>query len=133
MFKQVFRITFVTFVWKQYKQIIVSTVLLFAYLWLVGGVHADYLSYAELQSDQSLAGKSFIYKWAALISGVLCYLGYHSLRRRKSARLKNKSAGKATAKLTDSEQNDGPDPFAEIRLKSKLRSRSEIMIDKEES
>ena len=83
MFKQIFRLTFATFIWKQYKRIIVSTLLLFAYLWLVGSIHSDFLSYAELQTDQTMAGRSFLLKWAALVSGVVLYLAYNFIRSAK--------------------------------------------------
>ena len=137
MFKQVFRITFVTLIWKQYKRLIVSTLVLFAYLWLVGSIHEDYLNYAELQSDANLAGKSFIYKWAALMAGVLIYISFHLFRGKKAGQRNKTRSTKLNAKPntspTDPEQNEGPDPFAEIRLKKKLRSRSEIMINKQKN
>ena len=136
MFKQIFRITFVTFIWKQYKRVIVSTATLFAYLWLVGSIHADYLSYAELQADEVLIGYSFLLKWAALIAGVILYLAYHFIRgaRRRGKSQNPDASSKTTAlkkanSIADGEQQ-GPDPFAEIRSKRKLRSRAEIMMDK---
>jgi len=138
MFKQIFRITFITFVWKQYKHVIVSTLILFAYLWLVGSVHEDYLSYAELQEDDSLAGRSFLMKWAAFASGVILYLVYHWFRGAKvragklgSGSESKTSSGKRHAAInTFDSNNDEDDPFAAIREKKKLRSRAEIMIDK---
>ena len=105
--------------------------MLFFYLWLVGSIHRDYLSYAELQADQSLAGTSFVYKWAALISGVIVYLAYHTIRRRSSFNSKKKPVNNLDPRSTEQTNTAGPDPFAEIRLKEKLRSRAEMMIDKE--
>ena len=136
MFKQIFRITFVTLVWKQYKQIIVSTLMLFAYLWLVGSIHADYLSYAELQADESLAGHSFLMKWAALATGVVLYIAYHFIRgsRRKSEKIiasSKSKENKVKSKPNSDNELDSPDPFAQIRAKDKLRTRLEIMNDKQ--
>ncbi|MFT7525208.1 MAG: hypothetical protein ACI9LY_000340 [Arenicella sp.] len=140
MFKQIFRITFVTLVWKQYKSAIVSTLLLFAFLWLVGNVHQDYLVYATEQNNEGLVGRSFLYKWMALVSGVLFYLSYHWLRSTSSKTVKevqpkngcftngNSSNGK-TNSFSDNDQSD--DPFAELRNKGKLRSRAEILVDKQ--
>ncbi|MFT4630551.1 MAG: hypothetical protein ACI9WC_001906 [Arenicella sp.] len=140
MFKQIFRITFVTLIWKQYKRAIASTLLLFAFLWLVGNVHQDYLVYAAEQNDEGLVGRSFLYKWLALVSGVLLYLSYHWLRSTSSKSVKeiqpkngyftknNSSNGKANS-LPDGDQGD--DPFAELRNKNKLRSRAEILVDKQ--
>lgn len=140
MFKQIFRITFVTLVWKQYKSAITSTLLLFAFLWLVGNVHQDYLVYATEQNNEGLVGRSFLYKWIALVSGVLFYLSYHWLRSTGSKTVKevqskngyftngNSSTGK-TNSFPDNDQGD--DPFTELRNKGKLRSRAEILVDKQ--
>ena len=135
MFKQIFRIAFVSLIWKQYKAIIISTVILFAYLWLIGNVHADYLSYAELQEDKSLAGRSFLLKWAALSSGVLLYIAFHFLRgsrnRRSSASSKqNVLSGTLVDRPNKDTNSNDNDPFATIRTKKKLRSRAEIALDK---
>ncbi|NNC98986.1 MAG: hypothetical protein HKN85_02270 [Gammaproteobacteria bacterium] len=135
MFKQIFRITFITLVWKQNKQLIVSTLILFGYLWLVGSLHADYLNYAELLEDQSVAGRSFVLKWAALAGGVLIYLGYHFVRGSRRRKIKAKEitrpgGEKEKIKLMIESEKAGPDPFAGIRAKQHLRSRAEMMIDK---
>ena len=123
MFKQVFRLTFITFVWKQYKRAIVSTILLFGYLYLVGSIHDDYLSYAKLEQGADV-GASFIVKWSALIFGVLIFFAYHFLRRSQAAGNKDD-----TAKLT--ETDDDNDPFAQLRKRKKLRSKAEMIIDQE--
>ena len=141
MFKQIFRITFVTLVWKQYKSVIVSTLLLFAFLWLVGNVHEDYLVYAADQNDEGLVGRSFLYKWIALVSGVLLYLSYHWLRsgssktikepQSKNAYFSKGNSGKAKINSFPENEQSDDDPFAELRKKDKLRSRAEILVDKE--
>ena len=118
MFKQVFRLTFITFVWKKYKRAIVSTALLFAYLWLVGSIHTDYLDYARLE-DESNIGSSFLIKWSALIGGTVIYLVFNFWRRNKP-----KPIDKMAKEVPD--END---PFAEIRSRKKLRSKAEMIID----
>ncbi len=125
MFKQVFRLTFVTFIWKQYKRVIVSSALLFAYLWFVGFAHSEYLNFATQEKIQNV-GKSFFIKWVALILGVAAYLLFHYLTpsRKNLKKDKTKEAIKVMP-LADGE----PDPFDEIRTKEKLRSRAEILID----
>ncbi len=133
MFKQIFRLAFVTVIWKQYKGIIVSTLVLFTYLWLVGSVHADYMSYAEIQSDDALVGRSFLYKWAALVTGVIIYIVTNFFRgSRTKTNNKTTSQTKTNAKLIIAgELSDDDDPFAEIRYKEKLRTRAEIVVEKE--
>lgn len=127
MFKQVFRLTFVTVIWKQYKQVIVSTLALFLYLWLVGSIHEDYLAYEQ---DRSAIGLSFILKWAAFAVGVMLYMLFHWLRPRKKSQ--KRSWFKSSAGKTSSEQpvtQDGEDPFDDLRHQKKLRTRAEIIID----
>lgn len=124
MFKQIFRLTFVTFIWKQYKRTIVSTIALLIFLWLVNFAHAEYLSFAEFQAGKTHIGLSFFIKWMLLILGVLIYLAYSLLRpkyRKKTGSIK-KQRHESIAK---------EDPFALIREKKKLRSRADIMLEKQ--
>ena len=80
IFKQVFRIAFITLIWKQYKAWIVSTVLLLLSLYLIGQIHSDLLQHWEIQQDTSKTGSSFIFKWLAYISCVFLYITIvHSL------------------------------------------------------
>ena len=128
MFKQVFRLTFVTFIWKQYKRIIVSTALLFAFLWFVGFAHSEYLEYATREGVDNV-GSSFFIKWLALILGVAVYFLFHYFApSRKDLKKKNKESIKVMP-LAEGE----PDPFDEIRSKEKLRTRAEIVIDEKKS
>ncbi|MBX2846945.1 MAG: hypothetical protein KTR16_01395 [Acidiferrobacterales bacterium] len=129
MFKQVFRLTFVTFIWKQYKRIIVSTVLLFAFLWFVGFAHSEYLDYATRENVDNV-GVSFFIKWIALILGVAIYFLYHYLMPSRKDLKKKKSKDAIEIKApADGE----PDPFDQFRNKEKLRTRAEILIDREKS
>lgn len=127
MFKQVFRLTFIALIWKQYKRVIVSTVVLFGYLWLVSSLHSDYLDYAQLQQDTNV-GHSFLYKWAAFAAGVLIYLSYHLWFKKRSNGVQSKSPGE---QITSTPADDENDPFAEIRKRKKLRSRAEMMMDEQ--
>ena len=132
IFKQVFRIAFVTLIWKQYKAIIVSTLLLFIYLFLVSSVHADFLTHAELQKDASGSGLSFLYKWLAFTIGVAAYFLFHYLRGRPKK--KSKQASKSSATINKKEINateSDDDPFAAIRERQKLRSRADFLDGKE--
>lgn len=123
MFKQVFRLTFITFVWKKYKRIIVSTTVLFASLWLIGFIHDEYLEFAKLHNDSNL-GLSFMLKWLALLSTVAIYLIYNYMGSRKE-KISKKKVQEAVS------DDSADDPFADIRTRKKLRSRAEMIIDKE--
>jgi len=131
IFKQVFRIAFVTLIWKQYKSVIISTLLLFGYLFIVSSVHADYLTHSELQNDTSGSGLSFLYKWLAFASGILAYFLFHYFRGR-SAKQTTKSVNVATkSKNGSTPTTDENDPFANIRERKKLRSRADFLEGKD--
>ena len=128
-FKQVFRFAFVALIWKQYKASIVSTVILFAYLYLVGSLHADFLEHSRLNDDKQNLGLSFVYKWAAFAFGLIVYFAYHYWRPREKNLAKEKQ--RQLEKELD-ELSPEDDPFAEIRARKKLRSRADFLIDKQD-
>lgn len=131
MFKQVFRVAFVTLIWKQYKHLIVSTLLMFFYLFLVGSLHSDFLKHAELQNEAASTGFSFIYKWAGFIGGVAVYFLYHYVRSNKKMRdSKVDSKAKQQELIQElDELEDADDPFAKIRARKKLRGRADFIMD----
>ncbi len=125
MFKQVFRLTFITFIWKKYKRLIVSTLLLIAYLWIIGFAHSEYLSYAELQNQQEHVGSSFFIKWIAMLVGVVAYFLFYFFFTGKKHHKQN-----SDTTMMASKKDDESDPFDAIRKKDKLRSKAEMIIDK---
>ncbi len=116
--------------WKRYKRTIVATLLLFAYLWLVGVLHEDYVSYTELNQDNDHLALSFIIKWMAFIIGLLVYLLFHIFASpfRKTQPLESIDVNhvKPGEQLID-------DPFAEIRHQKKLRSKADFIIEKKKN
>jgi hypothetical protein len=133
MFKQVFRLAFVTVIWKQYKQVIVSTLLLFTFIFLVSNIHADYLTHTEMQKDTTGTGLSFIAKWLAYAVGIGLYFFYHTIRgRNKNAKpsKKSKPSSKRSVATLEPESLED-DPFAEIRQRKTLRSRADFLEGKE--
>ncbi len=127
MLKQIFRLTFLTFIWKKYQRIIVSTISLFVFFWLVNFAHAEYLSFAEFQSEDAQISLSFFIKWLCLVVGAIIYIIYHFVRADKKP-LKVKEMHSKKVGINDL---DGIDPFDAIRHKDKLRTRAEIMLESE--
>jgi len=133
VFKQVFRLAFVTFIWKQYKAWIVSTVILLACIFIIGQIHADLLQVWQLNQNTSYTSLSLLYKWAAYIICIAIYSCYHIFRPKKSPKDSRKTA-KNEQRLLKKELSELPsneDPFNQIRLRDKLRSRSDFLLDKE--
>lgn len=127
MFKQLFRLTFVTFIWSRYKAVIVSTILLFMFFWLTHKVHADFLTYSKLQGESENIGLSFIIKWGVLIAGIVLYFIYNHLVSRYS---KNKPKNKAKQVVKKAIKDD---PFDEIRKKDKLKSKADFILNKNDT
>jgi len=134
LFKQVFRLTFVTFIWKRYKRVLVSTGMLLAFFWLVNFAHDEYLAYAEYQQQIDSINISFLIKWLCLGLGAIIYMVYHFWvpvsfpQSSKDPDSLNKTKPEKV-KIPDVDPNE-PDPFEQIRNMEKLRTRAEIMIDK---
>lgn len=128
VFKQLFRVAFIALIWKQYKALIVSSVLLATYLFLVGSIHDDYLIHSQLQNDTTGTGMSFVYKWTAYGIGILLYCGFHAVRRSRSSTTPPKENLSELARQANKDaKNDLNDPFAAIREKEQLRSRADFI------
>lgn len=134
MFKQLFRLTVVTYVWKRYKAIIISTVILFVFFWLVNQLHQDYLSYGNLNENKEYIGLSFVIKWLAFSVGCIVYLLFNSWRKWQKKPAKDLPQEKLSkADLTERSADDQTsyhDPFDEIRKRNKLRSKADFIIEK---
>ena len=127
MLKNLVQLTLLSVVWKRYKNVIVSTLLLFVYLWLISKLHQDYVNYSELNKDHGYLAFSFIIKWCAFILGMVIYLLFNSFYPRSKKPVQTVSI---KDQKTVPDQRVLPDPFAEIRQRKKLRSRADFIIEK---
>ena len=132
MLKNLLHITVLTLLWKKYRQLILSTLVLVAYLWLVSLLHDDYVNYSELDGDKQYLAWSFAIKWLAYLSGIVIYL-FISWRRNGKVDTENTSTTTQTKTATTSKKNNPlTDPFADIRQRDKLRSRADFIIQSTE-
>ncbi len=133
MLKNLLHLTVLTVLWKRYRKLILSTLLLFLWFWLLGHLHDDYIRYIELNEDKQYLAWSFFIKWSAYIIAVIGYLLYNagfSLRVNSGRRI---SASKDEADASRARQDrlpDAEDPFAQIRQRDRLRSRADFIIEK---
>jgi hypothetical protein len=121
MIKNLFRLTVLSYVWARYKFVITSTLLLFAYFWLVAEVHEDFVEFIGLNNDTQYLGVSFLVKWLALILGTLVYFALNGRRRRASA---------IARKPSQAEPETAEDPFESIRQKDRLRSAADFVVER---
>ena len=131
MLKNLIQLTLLSVVWKRYRSMILSTLLLLGYFYLVALVHEDYLSYSALNDNQQYLGFSFILKWLAFIIGLAVYLLYNFgflLRKRPNAGHPATPTQSASTPEPSS-QAGKTDPFERIRRRDKLRSRADFIIE----
>lgn len=140
MINNLFRITFVTFIWSRYKATIISTILLFLFFFLIGQVHQDYVSYAELNKDTANIGLSFVAKWCAFIGGSAFYIWLNvrflAANKKQSEKAdpklrKLERAIKKPKKQDQTQDVKSDDPFDAIRKKDKLKSEADFIIDRQ--
>lgn len=133
MLKNLLHLTVLTVIWKRYRKLILSTLLLFLWFWLLGHLHDDYIRYIELNEDKQFLALSFVIKWLAYIVAVIGYLLYNarfSLRVGSPREVSGMQDSLENFKAQDDRQLDVDDPFAQIRQRDKLRSRADFVIEK---
>ncbi len=133
MIKNLFRITVLGFIWKRYKIVIVSTIALFIYFWLVGMLHEDFVSYSDLNDDKQYVGLSFIIKWFAFVAGFIVYIALNSRHLNREVKPKNNSSvlsERLEGVSYGGKPSEHEDPFDAIRKKGKLRSKADFIIEK---
>jgi len=142
--------------WRNYKFMIISVLVLIVGVFVVGLVHDDYLQWAQYQLSQGdgsvpvSVGWSFIIMYAVYIAGITCCFYANKWANNKKA-LEKAQAGednsvlksilsfksKATTAAPKPQSSATPkskpktnDAFANIRAKKSLRTQADILIDK---
>ena len=136
MFKNIFRLTALGFLWNRYRLMIVSTSVLFLYFWVVSALHSDFVEFTHLDNDTEHLGMSFLVKWLAFILGFALYITINS-RDRKSRQAKtqgksgtNNQSDQLHSDYPEQQSGDGEkDPFDVIRNKDKLRSTADFVVE----
>ena len=137
--------------WRRYKLLIVSLVVLITSIFIIGKVHSDYLAYVQTQQTPVNVGWSFAVKWGAWLFVLLLFLLVNHLANKQkdkqavqdkpnntlSAIIVDKFKGKKESIQTPPQtsqnstaNNQENDPFAQLREKDKLRSYADLLIKK---
>ena len=137
MMNQIFRITFVTFIYKRYKQTILSTALLLLVLWLIEKIHQDFVSYSQLNDDTSYLALSFGLKWFAFACVTGLYCAWNVLFKQEKFKKENlsKAERKKYGQLLNEEDELEDDLIAKMRAipTSKVTSKVTVKADQKES
>lgn len=130
MMNQLFRITFVTFIYKRYKQTILSSGLLLLALWLIEKLHQDFVSYSQLNEDTNYLALSFGLKWLAFICVTGFYTAWNLVFKKEKFNKENlsKEELKKYGKILNEEGELQDDLLA--KMQSLPENRSEKRVDK---
>ena len=144
MFAQLLRWSLILTLWKRYQKQALALLLLIAAWLLVGILHQDYIEYVGLtkgRGESSLAW-SFLLKWGLNLGLLLAFVFYVRVSSKKVARHSPLHEDMAKAKAKTKGEKPPPvqangqegeveqDAFANIRAKSKLRSKADLIIEK---
>ena len=138
MINNFLRLTLITYIWRKYKILIISTLLLLSYFWVVGKLHDDFIALSQLKKETQNLGLSFLLKWLAFLIGVIIYVFTNTWLKKPHTRdgrnffksnpsnHQSNSSGSGKALLRQPSQ----DPFSLIRQRKKLRSEGDFIIEK---
>lgn len=134
MFRFLAKSALATVVWKRYRRPIGSTIALLISYFFIAMVHSDYVAWATTTAEHGHLWASFIVKWVALIGVSALYYWFNTRNLAPANNApetgpdkKSKSRRKPAPETPDF--SAGPDPFADIRNKDKLRSRADIAME----
>jgi len=132
MLQRIFTWTILAAIWKRYGRVLKVLPLLLAGIFIISFIHTDYVRYVEVSENQALLHWSFVIKWGLILAVVAWYWYFvrTSLSTKKhklNDSVMAKSDAKNNRQASDEQKSD---PFSEIRTKTKLRTRAEIMLEK---
>jgi len=131
MFKQLVKYTLAAVIWKRYRALILATVGLFVYFWVVGRLHGDFLAYVALRSSNENLASSFIIKWLFIGGGLSAYLGFlYFWQREPEERTLPKTPHKTPEASPKTSSHDQKDPFERLRTKTTLKAKGDTVIDR---
>ncbi|MBT1449900.1 hypothetical protein KJ365_03330 [Glaciecola sp. XM2] len=138
--------------WRRYKFLLVSLLVLIVFIFLSGQLHQDYLSYAQ-STDSVSVGWSFAIKWLSWLVAVVVFFAlnnWHNNKKQAQVDVKDNNStlqrilswkkahpeeeqNKRERNPSDEQVDRSDDPFAHLREKDKLRTYADIIIDKKPS
>lgn len=149
MWNKLINIVLSGLLWRRYKFLIVSLLVLLLSVWVSGRIHLDYIEFAKTAEQSDFLGWSFLIKWAVWIGLFIVFFvvnNWYNKRKEKQQIIEESKSSVISQFLTKkrpaSNKASGTehvstehqsDPFAHLREKEKLRSYAEVIIDKHQS
>ena len=131
MFKPLLRLSIIATIWLKFgRQIVLGLVLILA-IYLLQLIAQDVNEYLNNTSQTEYLGQVLLIKWTLILILLTAY-GFFlktSLTKKSKAKPTETSSPKAQAK--NKAEPAKADPFAQIRDKKVLRSKGDILIEKQ--
>lgn len=142
MFRFLAKTAIASVIWKRYRRMIVSTLVMFAGFFLISQLHSDFVQYAKEVEEKQLLAWAYLAKWAGfgLVFGGYYFFNFPPswLHRQAGTLQEQKGFGGRSleessasgSQNTDSTagSNQTTDAFAAIRHKPKLRGRGDLNL-----
>lgn len=140
MLPQIIRWTVLFGLWKKFRKQIVVTIATLVLLLLISIVHQDFVAYqgSLAQPNETWLAWSFLLKWLLYLSVAGGYLAWlwktpaansNSKLHQEMADIEQFANSKSSDNSDLKDKTKGDDPFANIRAKTKLRSKAEFIIE----
>lgn len=135
MFSPLIRLGLLASFWLKYKSNIIKTLFAVLALAIVHYVYQDVVELFSLNQQQNYLMYALIAKWLVILLIIGIYVFSLKSTASNNQPLNVKKSDKTTAKsATPSNQtnqgSESVDPFEQLRHKDKLRSRSDLMLEK---
>ncbi|WAJ70914.1 hypothetical protein [Catenovulum adriaticum] len=134
MFKPLLRLSILASIWLKFGKQIVLGLLIIIALTILQFISHDINEYLNTTKQTQYLGYVLIAKWCLILAIVVSYLLYikYSLKSKRATKLTqaSKQANSKQASLPKNRTNEH-DPFAHLRDKKKLRSKGDLLIEKQ--
>ena len=132
MFSPLIRLGLLASFWLKYKSNIIKTLFAVLALAIVHYVYQDVVELFSLNQQQNYLMYALIAKWLVILIIIGVYVFSLKATEKNNQPIDVKKSAKTTANsATPSNQGrESVDPFEQLRHKDKLRSRSDLMLEK---
>jgi hypothetical protein len=126
--------TLLAAIWKRYGRALRMLPLLIGLVVLITMMHGDYVEYVSVSDNKRFLHWSFLIKWLLIVLVVFLYWRYVlNVIKGNSVSLKNDHSSQSSLGKNNGPANkneNGVDPFENIRSKKTLKSKAEVIIEK---
>jgi len=133
VFKPLLRLSILATIWLKFgRQILLAIALILAII-LFQFIAQDINEYLSQTNQTHYLGHVLLIKWVLILSFIFGYLFYLKLSLGKKAKPSSVQTQNKSQTPSGKDTSHKPDPFAHLRDKKVLRSKGDILIEKQKS